>query len=57
MVLCREVLLKAKRNQLLRQRNMISEVASTFFILETKDKFTICNIILPNADQLDRKSV
>ena len=51
------MLVRAKRHQLLRQRNMICEAASTFFILDKKDKFTICNVILQNADQLDRKSL
>lgn len=49
------MLVRAKRNQLLRQKNMIVEAAFTFFITDLKDKFTICNVILQNSDQLDRK--
>lgn len=45
---------RAKRNLQLRQRNMIYEVAQTFFIKEVETQFTVCNVILPNADHLDR---
>ena len=36
---------------------MIHELGQTFFITQTKDAYAICNIILPNADQHDRKQV
>lgn len=34
---------------------MVHELAQTFFISQRNDAFAICNIILPNADQHDRK--
>ena len=34
---------------------MIHELGQTFFIMQAKDAFTICNIILPNSDQHDRE--
>jgi hypothetical protein len=34
---------------------MIHELGQTFFISESKGAYAICNIILPNADQHDRK--
>ena len=47
--------MRTKRNQQLRQRNMIFEVMQTYFIKEVNEAYTVCNVILPNADQLDRK--
>lgn len=49
----------ARKSRTLRQRNMVYELSQTFFIKEVKDvkeAFTICNVILPNSDQLDRES-
>lgn len=40
---------------ILRERSMVHELGQTFFITETADMFAICNVILPNADQHDRK--
>ncbi len=57
MVTHRDMLVRAKRSQLIRQKNMIVEAAFTFFIAELRDKFTICNVVLQNSDQLDRKSI
>lgn len=37
---------------------MVYELSQTFFIKEVKDvkeAYTICNVILPNSDQLDRE--
>ena len=48
----------ARKNLMLRQHNMVYELSQTFFIKgvrEAKDTFTICNVILPNSDQLDRE--
>ena len=46
---------RLKRNRHLRQRHMVYELSSTFLIKDREDTFTICNVILPNADQLERK--
>lgn len=51
----RDRLSRFQRFCTLRERTMIHELGQTFFISETKDVFAICNIILPNADQHDRK--
>ena len=52
----RDQLDREKRNQQLRQRNMVCELARTFFIKAVNNKHTICNVVLPNADlMLERK--
>ena len=54
-ILLREQMQRLKRNRHLRQRHMIYELASTFLIRGRDHTFTICNVILPNADQLERE--
>ena len=51
----REVLSRARKSRTLRQRNMVYDLSRTFFIKEVKESFTICNVVLPNSDKLDRK--
>ena len=51
----RDTLAKFERFRSLRERTMVHELGQTFFMAKTQDAFTICNIILPNADQHDRK--
>jgi hypothetical protein len=49
----KERMQRLRRNRHLRQRHMVHELATTFLIRERDDTFTICNVILPNADQLE----
>ena len=51
----RDQMQRYKRNRHFRQRYMVYELANTFVICEREDTYTICNVILPNADHLDRK--
>ena len=51
----RDQLDREKRNQQLRQRNMVYELARTFFIKAVNDKHTICNVVLPNDLMIERK--
>ena len=51
----REQMQRLKRNRHLRQRHMVYELANAFLIRERDDTYTICNVILPNADQLERE--
>ena len=48
-------MMQSRRNKHLRQRHMVYELANTFSIKEREETFTVCNVILPNADQLDRE--
>ena len=50
----RDLLARTRKSKTLRQRNMIYELRQTFIIKEVEEVFAICNVILPNADQLDR---
>lgn len=52
----REQMQRLKRNRHLRQRHMIYELANTFLIKDRADTYTICNVILPHADQLEQPS-
>ena len=55
LLLNRKRLARFEQFRNLRERTMVHELGQTFFITQTSDAFAICNIILPNADQHDRK--
>ena len=54
-VTCSLKLQRVKLHKRMRQNNMIVELCDAFCIKKEGENFTICDVILPNVDQLECK--